>query len=1200
MLEVDWKRPYRYLVALYYALITVAGSIVVLCHWPFWSRYAVPVSLDRLLLFTVLFYVVLDSIRIPFASGSTISLSFPIVLTVLLVSSNPANAVTVAICGSLVSEYVYSLFYRRLQLEQAWIPALIQATLQSVLYAGHHAVAGFTAAIAFLLLNPSLEPAVKHLSAIAAYVLAYGITSTLVLWPHDWWVVHLLASDEERLPRVEIVSTLVVLTPIPVVLIYLYELAKAPSRLVVYPLALLFLGLLLLARSFAKTESENGKRRTEDYARTLIGTPPNLSQVVQNVFGGVECLVKYQWGAIYSTEVGGETFRLRGQKGADGVVRAYGLRIPKEPVLATELSPVQWPTVVRPEDAYLGTVARQGIPLVSFERVPLMSRAYRLPARTAFMVLPICVEGKVIGLLALARSGKLFTLTERSRVQALTEVLGNTFYSVQCLEGQLQALYDEIEQFAHPDIVQQALNELIELKVNVPRLLAAISERAFQTNLRAVLQEMVAGRNQHSHLALPADDVKKIYQEIQSEAKDMPIWSPEIMGRLQTVTSALSFAFGFRYRWPELARSPEYEELYKICKEALSANTAPDIVAQEHSINHAIEYSSCSSLAARYEICDLMRSLLEIVALLQKAQDADASTKTEYLGDALKQLRMAEESARNKLEDPERLMFVQVAATWQTVVTNELYAVQEGSAQLVIALSSHRVLPLEEVTVQLRLENNGQGLASEVIAEIQPSEDYIIGDGQRVELGPLPAGNSRELDFKIRPLHGRDMLRVVFEIIYRDRGGREKREVFADRVCLREALAPFVEIDSPYVASGALDTSSPLFFGREDVFRFIKRNITGSVGRKRVLLLVGERRTGKTSIVKQLPERLKDEPYVHVFCDCQRIAEPGLVGFFYVLSSAIAEGLEKAGLTIERVPFGDLKGQPQLVFEEKFLPQVWRCVGDHSLLLAVDEFEALEEKVRQGQLEPAVFPYLRSLMQSQSKITFVFVGTHRIEELATDYWSVLFNIAKYKRIGFLDRQSAIRLITEPVRSYGVVYDDLALHEVLHLTAGHPYLLQLVCDCVMEHCNDQRRNYVTIQDVRDVRDQIVEQGRAYLVFVWGQSSPVEKAALAALASLLHIRQQVTASNIVEHLAYRIGNLTDKVLFDLSAIRKALRRLIERGIVRETAQEDPYYAFTADLYREFTSKHNSLSKILPELVKEAVAISPTSVPAQSERC
>jgi hypothetical protein len=103
------------------------------------------------------------------------------------------------------------------------------------------------------------------------------------------------------------------------------------------------------------------------------------------------------------------------------------------------------------------------------------------------------------------------------------------------------------------------------------------------------------------------------------------------------------------------------------------------------------------------------------------------------------------------------------------------------------------------------------------------------------------------------------------------------------------------------------------------------------------------------------------------------------------------------------------------------------------LLLLLDEFEELETAVRRGNLDSSIFGFLRHLIQHTANLSVIFCGTHRMEELAADYWSVLFNISLYRHVAFLDREEALRLIQEPVAAFGMKYDDLALEKNV---AGH--------------------------------------------------------------------------------------------------------------------------------------------------------------------
>ena len=92
--------------------------------------------------------------------------------------------------------------------------------------------------------------------------------------------------------------------------------------------------------------------------------------------------------------------------------------------------------------------------------------------------------------------------------------------------------------------------------------------------------------------------------------------------------------------------------------------------------------------------------------------------------------------------------------------------------------------------------------------------------------------------------------------------------VFADRVSFIEVPRKFKYIPNPYITGGPIKPKSKgMFFGRDDVFKFIKDNIS-SAAQKNVLILQGERRSGKTSILYQVKNFLGSE-YISVFMDGQ-------------------------------------------------------------------------------------------------------------------------------------------------------------------------------------------------------------------------------------------------------------------------------------------------------------------------------------------
>jgi hypothetical protein len=231
-------------------------------------------------------------------------------------------------------------------------------------------------------------------------------------------------------------------------------------------------------------------------------------------------------------------------------------------------------------------------------------------------------------------------------------------------------------------------------------------------------------------------------------------------------------------------------------------------------------------------------------------------------------------------------------------------------------------------------------------------------------------------------------------------------------------------------------------------------------------------------------------------------------------------------------------------------------------------------RVASGKLEPTIFSFFRHLMQHGEKLGFIFVGTHRLEELSADYWSILFNIALYKRVTFLSQAAARTLMVEPVAGSGLLYDDLALDKTWRMTAGHPYFLQLICHALVNHANRVQRNYLTIQDVNEVLGEMVELGEAHFAFLWEQSGPHERLVLAALMRLVSQEPTVTASQITELLAER------RVVLDLTEVAEALRRLVERDIVREIAGQPPRYEYKIELVRLWVERYKALGRVIEE--------------------
>lgn len=393
------------------------------------------------------------------------------------------------------------------------------------------------------------------------------------------------------------------------------------------------------------------------------------------------------------------------------------------------------------------------------------------------------------------------------------------------------------------------------------------------------------------------------------------------------------------------------------------------------------------------------------------------------------------------------------------------------------------------------------------------------------------------------------------------------------------------EVVNPYIA-GSPVTSPEMFFGRDDVFAFIRQALTGK-HQDNIIVLYGQRRTGKTSVLYQM-HRYLDPRYLPVFIDLHGMALEGLGGLLWELANLIQRSLRRDyKIELPRLNRAEFMGDPRAAFENDFLGQVWSALGDRHLLLMLDEAIRLQEQVQAGKLERQVFEYLRHLMQHDARLNFLFSLGSGLEEMEKEY-AFLFSVALYKKISFLDRASAVALITQPAQEYYTV-EPGAVERILELTSGHAYYTQLLCHSLFARWQRENKAPITVSDVDASLDEVVERGLAVLKHVWEESSPAERAVLAGIAAAQgDSNRPVSAQDAI--------NAWKQVQVNIPPgdVAKALKALIARDVL---AGEDRY-RFAVDLQRRYVSKYERLEWVkeeIPEAIRAwETSPAPPSIP------
>lgn len=338
---------------------------------------------------------------------------------------------------------------------------------------------------------------------------------------------------------------------------------------------------------------------------------------------------------------------------------------------------------------------------------------------------------------------------------------------------------------------------------------------------------------------------------------------------------------------------------------------------------------------------------------------------------------------------------------------------------------------------------------------------------------------------------------------------------------------------SPYIVGNPIDRKEMLF-GREETLAEIGRQLRSDT-RANVVLLEGNRRTGKTSILKRLqdPEVLPD--WITVNCSLQggegHASKVGLPtnAVFRLIARDLGLAAHAAGVRVWlpdtdppdpgkpfRVAFVKalrraFSGEGPFETFELFLQVVIEAARPRRVLLMLDEFDKLQEGIDDEVTSPQVPENIRYLLHTYPELSAVLAGSRRIKRLREEYWSALFGFGHRIPVSALPLEAARLLVTRPVDGR-LVYVPEARDRVVELCARQPFLIQSLCNRLFESAARSRRRTVTVDDVEAGAGVMTEDNEHFRT-LWGYAGSERRRFLLALCAALGDRTPATL-NLLE--------------------------------------------------------------------------------------
>lgn len=347
-----------------------------------------------------------------------------------------------------------------------------------------------------------------------------------------------------------------------------------------------------------------------------------------------------------------------------------------------------------------------------------------------------------------------------------------------------------------------------------------------------------------------------------------------------------------------------------------------------------------------------------------------------------------------------------------------------------------------------------------------------------------------------------------------------------------------------------------LFFGRDNVLAWA-RKVLGARGTRRVVVIQGSYRIGKSSLLNQLHRHLPQRVFL---IDLSALERDRLDYLLWRVASSILSTLrrEKA-VRLSEPEVNDYLSNPNH-FHETFLPQVYKALRRKRLVLAFDEVTALEGGP--GSLREAFYAYLSVVMESGLNLSLV---------LAVEEWPErplpLFEDAFRWRLGPLDDDASRELIVGPAK--GVLqYDYHATKRITELSSGHPYFVQLLCQVMFDRYAVGGR--VSGRDVDRTVEEVTGLGSAYVERMWSETSPKAKIVLSGFAAL-HGAHGILLERDLSFLLIRSG-----ARLSLADISRACAELVDRDLLEELGAKT--YRFRVELVRLLLGQQRSPESVV----------------------
>ena len=320
------------------------------------------------------------------------------------------------------------------------------------------------------------------------------------------------------------------------------------------------------------------------------------------------------------------------------------------------------------------------------------------------------------------------------------------------------------------------------------------------------------------------------------------------------------------------------------------------------------------------------------------------------------------------------------------------------------------------------------------------------------------------------------------------------------------------------------------FVRRDDLLADLQQRLRNPAGGSG-LLLYARRRMGKSTILQNL-ERLLPRELAAVYVSMQNAeAATSEAHFSAWLGEKLASLFPKADLT--PIP-ADLAALARTLRRlQEYLDN-----SDCRVLIAIDEFEVIDERIGEGMMSERLLGMVRDCIQTHRQIRWLFSGVHHVSELPNARWSSYLTAFQQIEVRPFSAAETHQLLTEPLKFANAFGDRTPpqadffvknefwapgmIERIQHESQGWPALVQGIAKEVVAACNRRKvlqANDALLDEALDAVLTSVDGTLQELLLQQARQEPEKSASLFIRAFRTTEEQSPPAEDAVRQLLQR---------------------------------------------------------------------------------